>query len=67
LDPEVQRSHWRGVGDDWVYLLLDGVTMKVKHPGGLQKKLVLVAYGMHADGTRQLIEFKLAKSESQAE
>ena len=33
LDQEVQRYHWRRVGDDWVYLLLDGVTMKVKHPG----------------------------------
>ena len=50
-----------------MYLLLDGVTMKVKHPGGMQKKLVLVAYGIRADGTRQLIDFKLAKSESQAE
>ena len=67
LDQEVQRYHWRRMGDDWVYLLLDGVTMKVKHPGGLQKKLVLVAYGIRADGTRQLIDFKLAKSESQAE
>ena len=67
LDQEVQRYHWRRVEDDWVYLLLDGVTMKVKHPGGLQKKLVLVAYGIRADGTRQLIDFKLAKSESQAE
>ena len=67
LDQEVQRYHWRRVGDDWVYLLLDGVTMKVKHPGGMQTKLVLVAYGLRADGMRQLIDFKLAKSESQAE
>ena len=67
LDQEVQRYHWRHVGDDWVYLLLDGVTMKVKHPGGMKTKLVLVAYGIRADGTRQLIDFKLAKSESQAE
>jgi len=67
LDQEVQRYHWRRVVDYWVYLLLDGVTMKVKHSGGLQKKLVLVAYGIRADGTGQLIDFKLAKSESQAE
>jgi putative transposase len=67
LDQEVQRYHWRRVDDDWVYLLLDGVTMKVKHPGGMKTKLVLVAYGIRPDGTRQLIDFKLAKSESQAE
>jgi transposase-like protein len=67
LDQEVQRYHWRRVDDDWVYLLLDGVTMKVKHPGGKKTKLVLVAYGIRADGTRQLIDFTLAKSESQAE
>src|SRR4051812_26967026 len=33
LDQEVQRSHWRRVDGDWLYRLLDGVTMKVKHPG----------------------------------
>jgi putative transposase len=67
LDQEVKRYHWRRVDDGWVYLLLDGVTMKVKHPGGMHTKLVLVAYGIRADGTRHLIDFKLAKSESQAE
>ncbi len=29
--------HWRRVGDDWVYLLLDGVTMKVKHPAACRR------------------------------
>jgi transposase-like protein len=46
LDGEVRRFHWRRLADDWCYLLLDGVTMKVKQTGGVKQKLVLVAYGI---------------------
>lgn len=64
LDMEVRRFHWRWLGDDYRYLLLDGVTMKVKGSSGVKKKLVLVAYGIRADGTRRLLDFKLALAES---
>lgn len=67
LDREVRRFHWRPLADDLVYLLLDGVTMKVKHPGGVAKKLVLVAYGIREDGRRVLVDFRLATSESAAQ
>jgi transposase-like protein len=64
LDAEVRRFHWRWLSDEFRYLLLDGVTMTVKHPGGVRKKLVLVAYGLRADGTRQLVDFRLSIAES---
>ena len=67
LDAEVRRFHWRRLTDEYRYLLLDGVTMKVKHPGGVAKKLVLVAYGIRPDGSRCLIDFKLATAESRAQ
>jgi len=67
LDAAVRRFHWRQLDDDVCYLLLDGVTMKVKHPGGVATKLVLVAYGIAPEGRRRLLDFKLAKSESTAE
>jgi putative transposase len=67
LDREVRRFHWRTLDDSWRYLLLDGLTMKVKHPGGVSKKLVLVAYGMRVDGTRQILDFRLATAESAAQ
>lgn len=67
LDSEVRRFHWRMLDDDIEYLLLDGVTMKVKHPGGVSKKLVLVAYGLRPDHSRILLDFKLGTAESTAQ
>ena len=67
LDAEVRRFHWRRLDDAWRYLLLDGLTMKVKHPGGVSRKLVLVAYGIRPDGRRQIIDFRLATAESAAQ
>lgn len=67
LDVEVKRFHWRRLEDTFRYLLLDGVTMRVKHPGGVAKKLVLVAYGIRPDGSRSLIDFRLATAESRAQ
>lgn len=64
LDGEVRRFHWRALDDGVRYLLLDGVTMTIKRPGGVGKKLVLVAYGIRPDGTRVLLDFRLALAES---
>lgn len=67
LDRAVRRFHWRRLDDHVAYLLLDGVTMKVKHPAGVAKKLVLAAYGIRPDGRRLLLDFRLATSESTAQ
>jgi putative transposase len=67
LDAQVKRFHWRPLKDTFRYLLLDGITMKVKHPGGVSKKLVLVAYGIRPDGIRELVDFRLATAESAAQ
>jgi putative transposase len=67
LDSEVRRFHWRQLHDEWCYLLLDGVPMKVKQTGGVQQKLILVAYGIRPNGTRALIDFRLATAESRAQ
>jgi putative transposase len=67
LNSAVRHFHWRRLDDDIRYLLLDGVTMKVKRPGGAQKKLVLTAYGIRTNGRRVLLDFRMATSESQAQ
>jgi len=51
---------------DWAYLLLDGVWVKVRRAFGPQRVLLLVAYGMRANGERQLLAFTRARGESQA-
>jgi putative transposase len=66
LDEQVEKFHHAPLGDDWCYLLLDGVWLKVRRAFGPQKVLLLVAYGVRRDGRRQLLAFVRAKSESQA-
>jgi putative transposase len=52
--------------DECVYLLLDGVWLKVRRAFGPQRVLLLVAYGVRGDGSRQLLAFRRARAESQA-
>jgi putative transposase len=66
LDEQVAKFHHAPLDDDWCYLLLDGVWLKVRRAFGPQRVLLLVAYGVRADGRRQLLAFVRAKSESQA-
>jgi putative transposase len=66
LDREVEKFHHARLDDDWAYLLLDGVWMKVRRPFGPQRVLLLVAYGVRANGQRQLLAFTRARGESQA-
>ena len=66
LDEQVEKFHHAPLGDEWCYLLLDGVWLKVRRAFGPQRVLLLVTYGIRIDGTRQLLAFVRAKSESQA-
>src|SRR6266704_2773657 len=62
-----QRAfHQRPLGDDWAYVVLDGVWLKVRRAFGPQRVLLLVAYGIGRDGRRELLAFARAKRESQA-
>ena len=66
LDQAVQAFHHRWLGDDWAYLVLDGVWLKVRRAFGPQRVLLLVAYGIRRNGQRELLAFTRAKGESQA-
>ena len=66
LDQAVAAFHERPLGDDWAYLVLDGVWLRVRRAFGPQRVLLLVAYGVRRDGRRELLAFSRAKSESQA-
>lgn len=65
LDSQLAAFHRRALRDDYVYLFLDGVRQRVVSCGKAVKKLVLVAYGIRRDGYREVIDFRLAKSESE--
>lgn len=66
LDQAVAAFHQRRLGDDWAYLVLDGVWLKVRRAFGPQRVLLLVAYGIRRDGRRELLAFTRAKGESQS-
>ncbi len=65
LDDVVAAWHRRPLLDHYRYLLLDGLTLRVKTPDGTRRRLVLVAYGLTTTGRRDLIDYRLARSESQ--
>ena len=66
LDAAVREFHQASLNDEWAYLFLDGVNLKVRRPAGRQSVQMLVAYGVRLDGTRQLLGFLRTKGESQA-
>jgi putative transposase len=67
LDAEVQRFHNRPLSDHYLYLLLDGITLKVKGALGSKKRLVLCAYGITPDGRREIVSFRQATAESETQ
>lgn len=66
LDKEVVHYHKRKLEDRYRYLFLDGIYLKNKEVLKSRKKAILVAYGIKHEGQRELIDFQVAKSESQA-
>jgi putative transposase len=66
LDRLVKAFREARLKDEWVYLFLDGVSLRVRRPAGRQRVQMLVAYGVRADGSRQLLGFLRSRGESQA-
>lgn len=66
LNTKVKEFHKRELLDEYQFLFLDGITLKVKSSLKATKKLVLVAYGITVFGKKELISFRIASSESQA-
>ena len=66
LDQAVRDFHRAPLTDDWAYLFLDGVSLRVRRPAGRKRVQMLVAYGVRHDGTRQLLAFLRSQGESQA-
>lgn len=67
LDEAVRQFHQAQLDDDWAYLFLDGVSLRVRRPGGRKRVQMLVAYGVRRNGTRQLLAFLHTRGESQAD
>jgi transposase-like protein len=67
LDGAVAAFHRRPLKDAYKVLMLDGVVLARKTGAGAIRRPVLVALGLRPDGKKEIIDFRLAKSESAAE
>ena len=65
LDDAVRQFHQAPLSDEWAYLFLDGVSLRVRRPAGRKRVQMLVAYGVRQNGTRQLLAFLRSQGESQ--
>jgi putative transposase len=64
LDADVRAFQQRPLRIPVLYLLLDGIRLRVKTPTGVTHRLVLCAYGLTPAGQRILLTFRQAKAES---
>nr|CAX83773.1 Transposase mutator type [uncultured bacterium] len=67
LDAVVAAFHRRPLKDQYKALMLDGVVLSRKTGAGAVKRPVLVALGIRHDGRKEVIDFRLATSESAAQ
>lgn len=67
LDRAVAAYQRRRLRDEYVYLFLDGVVLKVRDAQGkVRRRVVLVAYGIRQGGRREVIGYRLVAGESEA-
>jgi transposase-like protein len=67
LDSVVAAFHARPLKERYRVLMLDGVVLARKTGAGAIRRPVLVALGLRPDGKKEIIDFRLAQSESAAE
>src|SRR5579859_1954841 len=66
LNHAVTEFHRRPLRDDYVYLFLDGVVLKVRDLGAkVRRRMVLVAYGVLPNGKRHILAYQFAQGESE--
>lgn len=67
LDEAVAAFHRRPLANRYRALLLDGVVLSRKSGGGALRRPVLVALGLTLEGRKEILDFRLARSESRGE
>lgn len=66
LQRAVDQFHRRPLREDYVYLFLDGIVLKVRDLcGPVRRRVLLVAYGILPNGKREIIDYHFAQGESE--
>jgi len=66
LDAELRRFQARPIDKRYLCVMLDGVYLPVKKAQGAERRPLLVAYGIDEQRRREVIDFRLAPTESEA-
>jgi transposase-like protein len=64
LDAKVKEYRRRPLLDEYQYLILDAITLKIRYSNAYHNRKVLVAYGITMFGERHLISFTQSQGES---
>jgi transposase-like protein len=65
LDQTVNSWHRRPLTDDYQYLIFDGVSVRLRLVGAVRRRVALCAYGITAQGRRELIDFLIVSAEGE--
>jgi putative transposase len=66
LDEQVRIFRERPLEGRYPYLWLDAKIERVREPGGVRHKALVIAYGVHATGRREVIGLDVGEAETEA-
>jgi transposase-like protein len=66
LDEQVQAFRERPLEGRYPYLWLDAKVERVREPGGVRHKALVIAYGVHQSGRREVIGLDVGEAETEA-
>ncbi len=66
LDEQVRIFRERPLGGRYPYLWLDAKVERVREPGGVRHKALVVAYAVHESGCREVIGIDVGEAETEA-
>src|SRR4051812_26662078 len=66
LDQQVQAFRERLLEGRYAYLWLDAKVERVREPGGVRQKALVLAYGVHESGRREVLGLDVGEAESEA-
>ncbi len=66
LDEQVTVFRERPLADAYPYLWLDAKVERVREPGGVRHKALVIAYGVHESGRREVIGLDVGEAETEA-
>ena len=66
LDEQVRVFRERPLEGAYPYLWLDAKVERVREPGGVRHKALVIAYGVHASGRREVIGLDVGEAETES-